>query len=321
MKFLLAFVIFIVVGWSAGWFALSAYLGGVADDAISRLRAAGTDVTCGDRNTSGFPFSMQISCDDISVASPDLIAPVTTGPLAAGVGLTAPQRLRLDLTSPLTFAGGEMQFEDAKAQIDLRTDGGFDGANFVIPTPRLTVGALTAKAEQISGEAQGGEPDLTVSINARDLQTDLPQIGTVPSASVSLFATLAEGYRDLVQRGLSWQQVLSDGAQLNLRSLELVTEGQGRLTVGGNIELRPDGLLNGPLRIAVSNPDALREWVRPLGPQAEQVVATLTQAMNGMGVMRDINGRQMQALDVMIDNGSLRLGFIKIGDIPPLRLN
>ncbi|EFL88004.1 DUF2125 domain-containing protein [Ahrensia sp. R2A130] len=321
MKILLALIVLIVAGWSAAWFALAAYIGGQTDDVISRLRTAGTDVTCADRATSGFPFAMKVTCDSVEFQSPQLVAPVAAGRMAAGIELPEPRRLTIDLASPIALGASSLRFDNAEAIIDVRTDGGFDLARFGMPSPTLAFGAITAKADMLSGEAQRNEADLTVSLRGNNVASTIPQIGNLAPATVWLFATLTDGYRDIVERGLSWREVLADGGKLNLRRLDLKTRDSGRLTIVGNIDLLPDGRLNGPVRIAVTDPDALRRWVQPLGPQAEQVVATLTQAVNGMGQARDFDGTSMRSIDVMLDNGALRLGFIKIADIPPLKLN
>ena len=321
MKILIAIIILIVAGWSAGWFALASYVGSVADDTLTRLSAGGTDVTCADRTTSGFPFAMQVTCETVEVNSPQLVEPFAAGRLAAGVALPEPQRLTIDLTSPIALGDSSLRFDNADAIIELRTDGGFDRASFGMPSPRLTAGPFGANATLLSGEAQRDEADLTVSLTGLDIKGNVPQLASLAPANLWLFATLEDGYRDMVERGLTWRDVLTDGGRLNLRRLDLQTPGEGRLTLSGIIELLPDGRLNGPVRVAVADPASLREWVRPLGPQAEQVVATLTQAVNGMGQPLDIEGTPMRSVDVMLDNGSLRLGFIKIVDIPPLRLD
>jgi len=321
MKILVAIIIFVAVGWSAGWFALASYVGSSAENLITSMRDRGTDIACADRNTSGFPFSMKVTCETVEFRSPEMLEPVSTGRMAAGIELPEFQRLVTDLASPVTFGGSEMRFQDAEAVVDMRTDGGFDLARIRIPSPTLILASVTAEAALFSGEAQRDEQDLTIKLSGDDVKANVPQIGNLPPASISFLATLMDGYRDMVELGLSWRTVLADGGKLNLESIDLQTDGGGRLMISGDIELLPDGRLDGPVRIAVSNPDALRRWARPFGPQAEQAVATLTQAVNGMGLEQDVDGTSMRSIDVMLDQGDLRLGFIRIAKIPPLRLN
>ena len=99
-----------------------------------------------------------------------------------------------------------------------------------------------------------------------------------------------------------------------------VDAGEGAIALSGPLTLSPEGFLSGTVSIGLQNRDGLAQWAQTLDPNAAQAVATLAQAVAGMGAARRFDGEEMPAIDLTLDDGNVSLGFIRLGRIPPLSL-
>ena len=132
---------------------------------------------------------------------------------------------------------------------------------------------------------------------------------------------MKDGYRDLVDRRLPIKTVLSDGANVRLANLVLSLEGGGKLGFSGPIRLSEDGLISGKVRMGISEPKSIGAWASRIDPNFQQAVAALAQATAGMGKPSKIGGNEMKTISVDIKRGEVRLGFIKLGKIPPVKFD
>lgn len=112
------FMLVLAVGWSAFWL----YARSRADDVLDGWRAreakAGRNYDCGRRSIGGFPFRLEVRCEDASVE----LSSQTAGQVAAGVPITArlaqilvvaqvydPKLIIAEFTGPVTFADSGRQ--------------------------------------------------------------------------------------------------------------------------------------------------------------------------------------------------------------------
>lgn len=130
---------------------------------------------------------------------------------------------------------------------------------------------------------------------------------------------LKDGTTDLLANRMPLSQVLADGAGFDIE-LALLDVGDGAIALSGPLTLSPQGLLSGTVSIGLQGRDGLARWARSLDPNAAQAVATLAQAVAGMGATRSFGDRDMPAIDLTLDEGDVRLGFINLGRIAPLQL-
>ena len=75
----------VVVGWSAFWFVARSLVGQGIDQAMAEARARDDVWTCAERSISGYPFRIEVRCQDVTLARNSTIGVVTlsSGPLVA----------------------------------------------------------------------------------------------------------------------------------------------------------------------------------------------------------------------------------------------
>jgi len=75
----------VVVGWSAFWFVARSLVGHGIDQAMAEARARDDVWTCAERSISGYPFRIEVRCQDVTLARNSTIGVVrlSSGPLVA----------------------------------------------------------------------------------------------------------------------------------------------------------------------------------------------------------------------------------------------
>ncbi|MDD9911299.1 MAG: DUF2125 domain-containing protein [Ahrensia sp.] len=329
MKVLYGLVATLALLWTAGWFGLSYWVDAQLDRVIDVQRQNGMTIACSDRSMRGFPFYLGPACDSLSIEGADG-STVISGAVRSSVSLTAPGEAMLELDGPVQVQSGATtllaDWNSLSAFIDATFDGGFDLASFAVADLKVQSNAAQVSAVSGHGDVKPTTPgdanprrDLTLALALKGLSTEISETTTSP-VDLDINATLDDAYRDLVERRLPWQLALADGASADIQQIRLVVPGEGVLSLAGPLQIGADGLVSGTVSVGLSNPQTLQNWALSVSPALEQSFALLAQSVAGMGVERNVLGMQLRAIDLTIDRGAVRLGFIKLIDLPPVNL-
>ncbi len=321
-------VITVVALWSLAWFAASRWVDQRVVDTIQRLGERGVDVACADRKIAGFPFSLNLECDETAIVTVRGTERLDVKNVSAGADLTNPGRLTAQLGAPLvTYAGGqklEIEWASLSGLVDATFDGGFDlsqldavninalrgDVGFTAQAVNIRVSPLRANRETIP---------LHFDIAAGDLTLAIANKKPTPLTALTFLGHLENGYSDLIERRVSPRELLSNGAAVDVETLLIEVPDGGFLGMKGPVSIDRSGLISGEIKIGILNPDAVSKWAADISPQMQQVMAGVGQAVAGMGREDAIGPQQLRTITVKIDQGELRLGFIRLGTIPPLR--
>lgn len=329
MKILIGILIAVLVLWCGGWFAASWWADGKIAEVIEVQRQRGVEIDCADRSMRGFPLNMGVGCDRVTISQPDG-SQIDMGAVRTVASLTAPGEAQAEVDGPLTVQVGGTTFEanwgKLEAFADVRLDGGFDLTSFAFDGFIATRGEVSAGADTGAGFLRPQKADnaessdnLEATITLGGMTADIPGVATLPSFSIELDAMLEDGYRDLVEQRLPVWEILLDGAQGEIRKAKLELPDGGKLVFGGPLQLDENGILSGTVTVGLANPEAVMAWARLVSPALEQPVSLLTQSVAGMGAEATLGGEQVRAIELTINKGEVRLGFIKLIDLPPLK--
>ncbi|MGI9357418.1 MAG: DUF2125 domain-containing protein [Rhizobiaceae bacterium] len=330
MKFLVGIVIAILVLCCGGWFAASRWADGKIADVIEVQRQRGVEIDCADRAMGGFPFSMGVGCESITIRQPDG-SQIDAGAVRSAASLTAPGEARIEIDSPFTVQSGratlEAHWRKLEAFADATFDGGFERVSFSSHDLTIASGDISVILGSVSGKAlrsKAYEKDrnsdgLYSQISLNDVTARLPNDISIPHFSIDMDGTLDDGYRDFVVRRLTVAEVMADGAHGVLQSAKLEMPNDGKLVLAGPFELGADGLLSGKVKVGIANPKAVKVWARAVSPALEQPASLLAKSVAEMGAETTLGGEEVRAIELTIDKGEVRLGFIKLLDLPALR--
>lgn len=332
LRILIWLFIILAIIWTAVWFAASSWLDNKVSTITTSLGDRGTTVECANRSVTGFPFSMNVNCDKVSIETVRGTERVDVGAATSGASVFKPDVLVTQLKSPfVTYAGGKKLQADwsrLETKIDGNLQGGFDTIELRGNRVKLNRDDLNASMKyQLASvspvfwnkKKETEKTSISLRFFAKQFEMNVVDGVTIPPVDIRGYAVLKDGYRDMVERSLPLRALLADGASIRLTNLVLTMEGGGQLGFTGPMILSKDGLISGKVRMGIAEPQAVAAWASRIDPNLQQAVAGLAQASSGMGKLSKIGGKDMRTISVKIKRGEVRLGFIKLGKIPPLQ--
>ncbi len=319
----------LLVIYTIGWFAVARSIDKRVETGLEDMRLGGFGPVCTNRTMVGFPLAMTLTCATTG-AEPLNGRPWQAGRLALSAPFTNPGLFTGTLQSPFVLGEADRQAQATWSELDAKLDMTLGGVieEIAMVVDDLTIAAgphsASANAARITLLPDADSPadlpaDLTVTATTDAVIATLPYSRTLAATDLTLRLFLKDGAGDLLTRRLPLSDVLADGADIRIDLLRADVEG-GAIALSGPLILSPQGTLSGTVSIGLKNRDALARWAATLDPNAAQAVATLAQAVAGMGATRTFDGEEMPAIDLTLDEGDVRLGFIRLGRIPPLKM-
>lgn len=353
---LLVVVALAIAGWTGLWF----YARQLTEDTIAgwqgREAQAGRVHICHQQSTGGFPFRIEITCDQAESQFRNLSPPlrITVAGLHAAAQIYQRDLLIAEMAGPMTIADmgrpATLSADWALAQASLRgTPAAPERLSIVFEEPKLDdisgpVPVEAAKAKHI--ELHGRIVEGTVSSNpvvevvSRVTGGSFPGVHALAQTPIDSEMTAklrglkdfapkpwAERFREIQRAGGS-----IDIAQARISQGETLAVGSGVLTINAN------GKLDGQLRLTVAG---LEAFLKTIGientPPVDRIAGALdrllpglgaaARAQAGAGVIAGVNmigeqttleGRRAVAVPLRISDGAMALGPIVIGRVPAL---
>jgi hypothetical protein len=361
----------VVFALSAGWCWLWYYAASVADRTLSgwveREAAAGRVYSCGTQDITGFPFRIQAHCVEAGAQINSNQPPFAVN--AKDITFTAqvyhPTLLVAHVTGPLTLSvpGQPPSFTANWSHAELTVRGlppEPESVTVTVEKPRVDQ-ASDAKATTVfqadSAEIRSRIVGGSAAVN--------PVIDTLiqfaAATAPSLHPLLAEplqgdidavfkGFKDLAPKPWAqrFREMQAAGGSIEITHLRL--ERPDAIIVGaGTLTLKPDGKLDGLIRIAISGVEhivpllgvdrAIARGIDRLGgdkgssqglgaldrlmPGLSSAVrdtanASIIESLNKMGQPTNIDTKPAIVLPLQFSDGVMSLGMIPLGEAPPL---
>lgn len=303
------FVVLLFGGYTLAWFWAAGELEREADAALAKLGERGVEAECAGLEARGFPFRIGLFCDETLYRDTERGVEVSAGALRSAAQVYNPFRVVGELDGP-----ARVELPDAPP-LDLEWEVLKASARLDEPLPerasaearRLAVesdGQPILQADDVQGHMRmsGADLDLAWSFRGLVLDESLLDGGALPPLDGAGDGVIADG-GDVLEGGLR-------GHSGEVRSAQVSAGGDAGVTVSGPFSVAEDGLLNAQLTLRATEPARLSEVLAQAFPeQAGQIRAALGSGLLG----------SEPTLPITIDKGQVRLGFIPLGEIPPLR--
>jgi hypothetical protein len=321
---------------AGGWIALWKYTSQATLAAIEGWRArearAGRIYTCGSEQVGGFPFRIEVLCDRAGAVLKTAQPPVElkTANIHVAAQVYQPKLLISEFTGPLTIAepGQPPAYvvDWALAQSSVRgTPQAPERVSIV--TDRLIVNRtnpnetlMRADHLELHGRLAEGSvanrPVIEVAVRTTKLQA--PAVGSMAAAPI-------DADIDAVMRGLNdfspkpwparFREIQQAGGRIEIRQAR-VQQGDTIAVGSGTLSINADGRLEGQINMLVAGLEAFINKVAAANSQ--RLGFTVTLGLGLLGGNKQIEGRPAIAIPLRISDGTMMLGPIKIGEVPPL---
>lgn len=339
-KLLLAFVLVVAGVWTAGWFVAAGYLEREVDSALASFAADGTRVTCTDRTVGGYPFRLEVRCP----GGADVETVSTVGSVK---GVTA-VALVYDPTEVIVEAKGPLEIAPAVLTADWSLAHGsaeFTRAGTIeemrVEVENLRIDPATGAAAALSGLVSGIGGDLAATADLAGLYVRRhPEIGNALDVGLRVSALRAGGLKQPVEitgrlavrdvagalgpgAADALDRIGREGVAVTVDTL-VVGMGDGRLAISGDVLVRPDGLLDGRLDVAVSADGARVPILDAMVPGLSEDLSTAVAAILSFAGDSEVEGMPAKTVDLTIREGRVFAGaltFLPLASIPPIDLS
>ena len=322
------FIVLLFAGYAVGWFAYAGWLDGKVKDGLEDLESRGIEVVCSDRHMAGFPFRIGIRCTQLQVDDTAQNLIWSAGAVRSAAQIYDQRRNVIEVDGPLNVEGddfamkadwrsmrGYVELSDPAFEIaSVSTDAfsaDFEGGRFDTKSA-----AFHARpAPQSTGQASGR--DLDVAGNFTDAVLDLVQQDTT-RFTLTHDQTLVGGYTAIVENGEAPIDFFKGGGELILRSVVLEPLSGGKLGLSGRLRLVDGGLLDGTLKIGLDDADAIGRFIAATQPEFGPLASGIAQGVGMLGQEATFGQSKMRAIEITLNRGRAKVGFIGLGKIPPL---
>ena len=315
--FWLALAIVAVIGaYTGGWFYAARMLEAEVGSAVAGLNGNGRRASCEEPQARGFPFRLGLFCRSVMYEDARSGVSFQARALRSAAQVYEPWRVVGELDAP-----GRLEAPGLRA-LALGWESLRASVRLARPLPeRLSVEALGV---EVGLDEQGARPEplfkaRSVEAHLRPAGEDLDvalRFGEVqPDAALTRDVALPplSGLADLVLAGGALPGGMEGslrGRSGTIRNLTVTAAGGAGVTVSGPVSVDEAGLVDAELQLVVREPMELARILGDLAPQARREIELALSSIAAMG--------GSPGLPLRIVKGEARLGFIPLGDVPPL---
>ncbi|MGI6856374.1 DUF2125 domain-containing protein [Mesorhizobium sp. 1B3] len=313
---LAAFIVLLFGGYTVGWFYVADRLTAQASAAIAGLNRDGVRAECGNLTVRGFPFRLGIFCDSLGYEDEARAIFAAAGSFRSAAQVYQPAKTVGELDGPLRVA--------VPGLLPLWID--WDKLRWSTRIARPLPERISVEAEGVSGMTDPEDADPIPLFSATKAATHFRPNGADLDWALS-FEELAVdpavaggrvlpvmngagdvGLKDGIQMLLTGQESLR-GRSVEIRSLDL-SSGEGGVVVSGPVSVAADGLIDARLMIKLRNPPAVAAVLSGVFPEAKRQIDSSFAGLALLG--------SEPALPLVVTKGRAMLGFIPLGEIPPV---
>lgn len=311
MMWLALFIIVLFGGYSAAWFYVAGLIEARVPTVLAAVAERGTKADCEKPTARGFPFRIGLYCDRVSFADQRGTS-VSAGALRTAAQVYNPFLVRAELDGPATVATVAAQplaldWSTLSASVRLATPlperVSLEGSGLKVDAAATNL--LQAKTFEGHMRPNGADLDVAGSFAEAVVNATLAPGRTLPTISGNIDATIANGVALARARPKTLR-----GQAATIRTLTLSTDEKTGLGLSGTIAAAEDGLIDADLTLNVRNARALAEIAAQALPEMRDRIEKAAPALTLMG--NDVT------LPLKIVRGRATLGFIRLGDIPPV---
>jgi hypothetical protein len=319
-RWLAIFLILVAAGYAAGWFYVAGKVEQEVGRAVARLGERGIRLDCGNRQVTGFPLSLSLTCDSIAYDDPQRNVRAATGALDASAYLSQPLTPTVAVTGPLNLPGVpgmpdhefKAEWRSLQAEAHLwwpnpsrisveSKDVAATMTTLSDPTPKkvFSAGAIAAYFTPA-----GADLDYAGNFSGLAVEPAMTEGRSVPALDGSADIRLANGVAFVKERPKSLR-----GQSAKVRNLSL-TSGEASVAISGPVSVDEQGLIDAALEIKLINPPAISAILQQALPEKASEIRS---AFIGLGFL----GPEPKIPFRIVKGKPMVLGF-SLGEIKPL---
>jgi hypothetical protein len=354
----LAAVIVLAALWCGLWYVSASVADRALAGWVEREAAAGRAYACGTQTIGGFPLNIAAHCGDVSAEIKNSQPPysITAKAVDFVAEVYRPTRLVGEISGPLTVAASgqppSLTANWTRARLVVNGVPPYpDTLSFDFDAPHLD---RAGSSETLFNAQQFNFRALTTQGTPRDHPV-LDMTMHLEGATATFHPLMAQplnGDIEAVVRGLAdlspkpWadrmREMQAAGGGIEIKSLRL-TQTDALVVGAGTLNLNAEGKLDGTIRVAVVGIEhivpllgidrmigqGIDQWsggsntLDRLVPGLSKTIAqtanaTVIENLKKMGEQTTIDNRPAILLPLRFVNGTVYLGMLRIGDMPPL---
>ncbi len=310
-------ILLAIAGYSAFWYHFAGRVEAQARAVLAELNTDGVRANCEEPDVRGYPFRIGLFCRSVLYVDARDGIGFRAGAFRSAAQVYDPRHIVGELDGPAVIEIPGLQAIEAEWDVmhaSLRLAGS--------RPQRLSVEGRSVELE--TGPARATEGSMlhfgTAELHLRPNGTDLDaalrfsglRLGE-PVVPEGVEPAPLDGFADLTVTGGAVPGAFDEGLRnldAAIRNISVrTTEGAGA-TLRGDASIDEFGLIDADLQLMVENPQALARFLADLFPERGSEIAMSMAAVAAMG--------ERPMLPLRIDKGDVSLGFLSLGEIPPL---
>jgi hypothetical protein len=312
----------VVAIYSAGWFLAANYATTKLERAFDGSSPLAAALDCNNMSVGGFPLRISLKCSKITIHDQRNGVSGSVGAFRSAAKIFRPGTVTWQLSGPaiVQTATGLMTSVQWDA-LDSTMAVGFDGVDkgtTIIKALRTNVtqktsgATLNVNASESRIEIQRSDADLNATTRLTDVNF-VQNDGTskLPPMLADLDIKLV-GQADALNID-NPKPIDLKGLDTELRSLS-INIGEGRtITASGPLSIDQDGYLSGALKLQISKVEGWRDVITAAYPETREIAK-----LAAKGLKMAFLGQNQGQVTLQITHGTVVLGFIPLGNIPPI---
>ncbi|MBC2772738.1 DUF2125 domain-containing protein [Rhizobium sp. AQ_MP] len=315
-------IVLVIAVYSVGWYFAAEYLRNRILSFFGGGNPAGVTATCEDATMGGYPFRFRLNCSRLAFDDHFQGVAASFGPVRAAAQIYNPGHIVWEMDGPAEIRSA-LGFNTALDWTNMQSSfriglSGLSRSSLVMEGLNATVTStvsslqLQVTAPTAQSHVRQNDGNLDYATLVRDVVVSVG--GTkiaLPPVSASLDATFADKGGLLDPRVAQEQKLYGTKGEIRRMVIDL---GAGRvLTLSGPFQVGDDGMLSGRMKVQIEQINAWREAVKTAYPAQSEMIDNVANILRALAF-----GRDNSEAEITIENGVAMLGFIPLGQIPPL---
>ena len=306
-------IVVVIALYTGAWFYFANLLEKETRSVVQDATENGLDAACDKPTAHGYPFRMGVSCDRIAVSDPAHGLSVSTGAFRTAAQVYDLKHIVGEIDGPAQIGTPEgvsyiLNWEGLHASVRLADplperislEGKNVKASLASGTPLATIAAFEGHVRP-----NGDDVDLAGLLDGVAVDPSLVQGRMLPALSSRSDISIKNGVT-LLDDGVENFR----GQSGTIRTLTLTSGADAGVTLSGPFSVDLDGFLDADFSVTLRDPQSMATVLSDAFPEARNQIASGFAGLAFLGAA--------PTLPLKIVKGKAMLGFIPLGQIPPI---
>lgn len=315
-------VVAVVAIYSGGWFIAANYATTKLERAFDGNSPLAAALDCANMTVGGFPLRISMKCTKISINDKHNGITGSTGPFRSAAKIFRPGTVNWQLTGPVilqtsTGLATSVQWDSLDSAMAVGISG-LEKQTTVIKALRTNISQGSSGATISFGAT---ESDMQIQRNEADLDAtaSMTDLNFVQNDGTSKLPPMLANV-DLTLKGQADALNIESPKPIDLRGLDAelrglsINIGEGRtITASGPLSIDQDGYISGVLKLQITKVEGWRDVITAAYPETREIAKIAAK-----GLKMAFLGQNQGQVTLQITHGTVVLGFIPLGNIPPI---